>query len=268
MLTYRQLLRGLQELGLTTQSSIIAHIAFDEQIAGGAETVIGALLACCERVMMPSFTPQTRVVPPFGPDNNAMDYAVDGQSPDLVRFDPDLPADPSLGIVAETLRMHPQAKRSDHPLLSFSGVNVQEGLALQSPQDPWAPIRWMAEKDADILLMGVDHRRNISLHYALQNGGRKQFTRWAAQGPKIVACPGWPGCSQGFSSIAPHLEGVVRNGAVGSISMQMIPLRDLIHIAVGWVREDPQAMLCDRADCVYCQAVRLELGGSGSAQEG
>jgi aminoglycoside 3-N-acetyltransferase len=262
MVTYRTLLLALQDLGLHPRGKIIAHASISRigEVAGGVETFVGALLACCEGLMVPTFTPQTMVVPPFGPPDNAMTYAqVPEEELPGPPFDAALPADTHLGLVPETVRTHPDAERSLHPLLSFAGVNVREGLEAQSLEDPWAPIGWLAEVDGDVLLVGADHRRNVSLHYAMAQAGRKEFLRWARLRGKIVECPGWPGCSEGFEAIGPRLGGVVREGTVGGARAQLIPLRDLLHIAVGWLREDPSALLCDRKDCRYCEAVRGEL---------
>ena len=41
--------------------------------------------------------------------------------------------------------------------------------------------------------------------------------------------------------------------------VELIPVRDLIHIAVGWIRQDPRALLCEQPGCSRCQAVRASV---------
>ncbi len=161
--------------------------------------------------------------------------------------------------MAETLRRHPRAHRSLHPVLSFTGVNVEEALARQSLAEPLGPIAWLAEFDADILLLGVDHTANTSLHYAERLAGRKPFVRWALTAEGVVVCPGFPGCPDGFGVIAGRLEGVARRASLGEAEIALIPMRDLLHVAVAWIRDDPRALLCNRPDCERCGAVRASL---------
>ncbi len=261
MLTYRDFVAALRDLGLEG-ARVIAHASLSTfgQVAGGAETVVGAMLAVCDGVMMPAFTYSTMVIPPTGPPDNALEYgAADDQNRMAEFWRPDMPVDPAIGLVAEMLRRHPRARRSQHPLLSFTGVNVERALEAQTLEEPLAPVRVLAEEDGDVLLLGVDHTRNTSLHYAERLAGRKQFMRWALTPRGVVACPGWPGCSDGFQAIVPRLVGVARRARLGEAEVKAVPLRDLIHIALGWLREDPEALLCRREDCPRCRAVRAAV---------
>jgi hypothetical protein len=72
----------------------------------------------------------------------------------------------------------------------------------------------------------------------------------------VVECPGMPWCSDGFQAIAGRLEGVVRRATLGPLTVESFPLRDLLHVAAGWIRMDPRALLCERPDCARCAAVR------------
>ncbi len=138
-------------------------------------------------------------------------------------------------------------------------MNADEALRTQTLEEPLAPIRWLAAYDGDVLLIGVDHTVNTSLHYAEKQAGRRQFLRWALTSHGVVACPNFPGCSDGFQAIAPRLEGIARKVALGPSSIETIPLRDLIHIAVSWIHEDPRALLCDHLGCERCAATRASV---------
>ncbi len=262
MLTYRDFKAAFRELDLGLHSRVIVHAspqAF-EPVAGGANSIVGALLSTIEIVLTPTFTTRTMVTPAVGPPDNAMNYGEAlGLNSDAAFFTPDLPADPDMSEVAEIIRCQPEARRSSHPILSFAGLNVDEALDSQSIEDPFAPVAWMADFDGDVLLLGVDHTANVSLHHAEKTAGRAQFTRWALTPEGVVACPGFPGCPDGFQAIAPRLEAVVRRVKVGPSTIEAIPLRDMVNIAVGWIHEDPRALLCDRLGCPRCAATRASV---------
>jgi aminoglycoside 3-N-acetyltransferase len=262
MLKYRDFARAFEELGLGSHSLIIAHasLAAFGEVAGGADTVVGSLLSTCGTVIMPAFTYRTMVIPTVGPPDNAIDYgSTDEENLTAEFFRLEMPADAAMGVVAEALRQHSMATRSSHPILSFSGVNAEEALQSQTLEDPLAPIGWLAEYDGDVLLLGVGHTVNTSLHFAEKKAGRKQFIRWALTTQGVVECPDWPGCSDGFQAIAARLEGVVRRVPLGESAAEAIPLRDLIHITVSWIHEDPRALLCDRLGCERCASVRASV---------
>ncbi len=262
MLTYRDLVKAFRDLDLGPHSRVIVHASLRAlgPVTGGAETVVGALLATCEAVLAPTFTYKTMITPPIGPPDNAMDYGTDGDRNLRAEFfHADMPSDPALGALSETLRLHPQARRSGHPILSFAGVNAEQALELQTLDEPLAPLHWLADADGDVLLLGVDHTANTSIHLAEHAAGRKQFVRWALTPQGVVECPGFPGCSRGFQAIASRLEGVARRVELGQARAEMVPLRDLINITVGWIREDPRALLCDHVGCPFCSAVRAAV---------
>jgi aminoglycoside 3-N-acetyltransferase len=260
MLTYRDFIKAFHELGLVSESNVLVYASIPAlgEVSGGAETLVGALLATARVVVTPTFTTKAMITPPFGPEDNAIQYIASEENETILeQFHKELPADPALGELAEIIRRHPKAQRSDHPLLSFAGVNAADFLSSQSLEEPWAPIKNLADADGDVLLLGVDHTANVAIHYAELLAGRKQFLRWAIWEGRIVEVPHWPGCTKGFQSIAEKLEGVVREKALGGGFAQAIPLRDLINIAKGWIREDPEAMLCQDPGCEYCKVVRI-----------
>jgi aminoglycoside 3-N-acetyltransferase len=262
MLTYRDLILIFRELGLRPHSRVIFHACLSSlgPIAGGADTLVGALISTCEVVMAPTFTHRTMVIPPVGPPDNGLEYGAGSDRSRMAEvFHSEMPADPAMGAAAEALRLHPEAGRSTHPLLSFAATNGEQALAAQTLEVPLAPIEWLAEFDGDVLLLGVDQRANASIHFAEQLAGRKQFIRWALTKQGVVECPGWPGCPDGFEALSPRLEGVIRKGTLGEGTVQMIPLRDLIHIVVGWIREDPRALLCDKLGCDRCATIRAHV---------
>ena len=262
-ISYRDILRSLRELGFNQDSSTIAHVSLAAlepgSVRGGAETVIGALLASCGTVVMPAFTHQTMVWPESGPADNACTYGDHAEeNAGAVMFNPDLPVDADLGQVAERFRRHSQARRSDHPVLSFAavGAHAQEVVAAQSLDSPLGPIEWLYDRGGDVLLMGADHRRNLAIHLAEKFAGRRQFVRWAVGVERAYRLPDFPGCSNGFNAIAPKLAWITHQAALGSLALQRIPIVNLVEVAVQTIQEDPYALLCSDPACEQCGVVR------------
>lgn len=212
--------------------------------------MLNALLDSVRGIIMPAFTYKSMLNPQVGPPKNGMTY---GSETDLNKmaeaFHPDMPADKMMGTLAETLRKHPKAKRSMHPILSFAGIRADAILNSQRMYDPLAPIGALAEQDGWALLLGVDQTVNTSIHYAEKVAGRMQFIRWALTRDKVVECPGFPGDSDGFNAIASALEKYTRRVEIGNALVQAIHLKSLIKVAADQIKENPFALLCQRQDC-------------------
>jgi aminoglycoside 3-N-acetyltransferase len=195
--------------------------------------------------------------PEVGPPNNGITY---GTQPDVNKlaepFLPEMPVDPLMGILPETLRKHPKARRSSHPIQSFAGIGADAIVNSQSLFNSLAPIGALADQDGWILLLGVDHAVNTSIHYAEKLAGRIQFVRWALTRERVVECPGFPGDSEGFNAIAPDVEKYTRRVEIGGALVQAMHLKSLIEVVVQKIRENPFALLCERQDCERCNAVR------------
>jgi aminoglycoside 3-N-acetyltransferase len=249
---------GLSTLGLN-KNLIIAHASLKAfgAIEGGAETLLNVLLDTTRGVIMPAFTYKTMLNPDVGPPRNGITYGTQGDLNKMAEpFHADMPADPMMGVLAEVLRKHPKAKRSSHPIQSFAGIHADAMLNSQTLFDPLAPIGVLAENDGWVLLLGVDHAVNTSIHHAEKLAGRIQFIRWALTRERVVECPGFPGDSEGFNAIAPDVEKYTRRLKIGGALVQAVHLKSLIDAVVQRIREDPFALLCERAECERCTAVR------------
>lgn len=263
MLTFRELVTGFRELGLQPGRPVLVHASlssFGEEIRGGSQTVLGALLTAAGRLMAPNFTYKTMLIPETGPKENALQYGSGADSNRMAEFFvPGMPADPSMGRLAEDMRCHPLARRSAHPILSFAAIGLEAALQAQNLTEPLSPIRVVAEMGGEVVLIGVDQRVNTALHYAERLAGRKQFLRWALTPSGVVACAGFPGCSEGFNQIIPHIAGIARQTRIGLSAVQAIPLSPLIRTTAALLRENPLALLCDDESCERCAAVRAHV---------
>jgi aminoglycoside 3-N-acetyltransferase len=263
MISYRELVNACRLLGLVPGTPVIAHTAFSsfgDEVRGGPEALVGALLIASGGVMAPTFTYKTMVTPETGPENNACIY---GSERDLNRmaefFSAEMPADRLMGLLPETLRRLPGAKRSSHPIFSFAAMGLDEALETQTLTDPLAPLNWLMKHNGVVLLIGVDQRVNTSIHLAEALAGRKQFLRWALTSEGVLACPGFPGCSEGFNQLQPVLEPFTRRAQVGEAVIQSLSIRELVEQVIRTLREDPLAFLCQRSGCERCDAVRTAV---------
>ena len=249
---------GLAKLGLT-KHLVIAHASLKvfSHIEGGTETMLAALLDSVRGIIMPTFTYKSMLNPEVGPPRNGITY---GSETDLNKlaeaFYPDMPADKMMGVLPEFLRKHPKAKRSSHPIQSFAGIRADAVINSQRIYDPLSPIGMLAEQDGWVLLLGVDHTVNTSIHYAEKLAGRLQFIRWALLQDRVVECPGFPGDSDGFNVIAPALDKYTRRVEIGNALVQAVHLKSLIKVVMDQIKENPFALLCQRQDCERCTAVR------------
>jgi aminoglycoside 3-N-acetyltransferase len=264
LLIFRNLISAFRKLEIDHSRPVIIHTSLSAfgEVRGGAETVLGALSSSFDTFVMPAFTYKTMITPEVGPPDNAINYGK-GKYTNLMAeiYHDDMPVDALMGVVAETLRTQPRALRSNHPILSFVGINAQEIMDSQSNKNPLLPIQLLMDRDGWVLLMGVDHTVNTSIHYAEQLAGRKQFIRWALTPKGIIPCQRFPGCSDGFNAIASHITDEVRTIKLGEATIQAIPIGSLINSVCTLLLEDPLALLCSREDCERCNAVRESLAG-------
>lgn len=257
--SFHELAAGLKSLDIRRTAPVAAHASLSAFgiVLGGAASVVGALLSAWDGVLMPAFTYRTMVIPADGPPHNGLVYGASSYQNQSARsWDPDLPADALMGAVAEALRTHRKAHRSAHPILSFSGVGVEALLARQSLEEPLGPLQALADSGGWVLLLGVDHSVNTSLHVAERLAGRRQFVRWALTPSGVVACPNFPGCSNGFIELEEPLAAMARRVTIGQALVQAFPAEALLETARRCFEERPLGYLCKRVDCGRCNAIR------------
>ena len=259
MVSFQDFTAAFRFLDLPAGRPVIAHAALSAfgQVEGGAPTLLAALLEVYPRLLMPAFTYKTMLTPETGPADNGLTYGARADANQMAEFfRPNMPVDRLIGKVPEALRCYPQAQRSKHPILSFTGIGAQEFLRAQTLQEPLGPIRLLLEAQGWVVLLGVDYTVNTSIHHAERLAGRKQFIRWALAPRGVVECPGFPGCSSGFQALAPRLLAVTRRAFVGLAYIQAIPLAQLVQAAREMLMDDPLALLCNDPYCERCEALR------------
>lgn len=262
MLIVRDFITSFRKLDIDRSHPVIVHASLSAfgEVHGGAETVLGALGSVFETIIMPTFTYKTMIIPQVGPPDNAINYGSGKDANKMAEiFRYDMPADSMMGLISESLRNHPKAFRSAHPILSFAGINAKPYLESQTTMEPLRPIQTLIDDEGWVLLLGVDQTVNTSIHYGEQLAGRKQFVRWALTSQGVVPCQRFPGCSDGFEAITPHLGEVIRKVGLGEAVIQAIPLVNLIDVVCGMLKKDSLALLCERDDCERCKTIRATV---------
>jgi aminoglycoside 3-N-acetyltransferase len=269
MISYRDIATGLQDLGLNRSTPVLAHISLANlgEVKGGLSTVMGALLATVDNVMMPTFTHSTMVIPESGPENNLMIYG-SGRETNLSAeiFSHDLPGDAPDNEVSEALRGYPGVYRSNHPVFSFTGLGLDVVLVNHPADDLYAPIAELRKLEGWVLLMGVDPSTNFSVHYAEKLAGRKQFTRWALGTDGIHEIPNYPGCSEGFHKLNYYMQEELHTIRVADSFWHAMKVDILLNVAVALINEDAFALLCNTINCPRCNLVRESIKAQFSRQ--
>jgi aminoglycoside 3-N-acetyltransferase len=174
-LTAAALAEELQACGLSAGQTVLVHMAMGQLgwVVGGAEAVILALLAAVApggTIMMVTNSngntdPAEWQHPPVPP---AWWQTIRDHMP---AYNPLTTPSRGLGAAPELLRTWPGVRRSAHPAFSLAAVGPQAeyltaGHALEEDSGDRSPLGKLYELDGHVLLLGVDHWNNTSLHLA------------------------------------------------------------------------------------------------------
>ena len=272
MVSAAEIADGLTRLGLARSSSVIVHSSLTSfgYVDGGAEAVCDALTETCGTVLAPAGTWDfTGIGPPPGTAraHNAYDpaptwEAFDEELDRATAFSPDLPIDRELGRIPETLRLTRTPARTAHPLFSYIAVGpaADQLLAAQRPDWPLGPIEELRRLNGDVLLLGVDHTADTTIHLAEQLLGRSCFYRYAKTADRVwTEFPNIPGESHEFDAIEPSLRSATRETTIGNCRARKIPITAVLAATRQLVLADPAALLCTTPTCRCAAAHQQRL---------
>lgn len=171
--TRRTLAEDLRDLGLAPGMAVIVHSSLSRLgwVAGGPVAVIQAL--------MDVLTPEgTLVMPAHSGELSEPSYWQNPPVPEdwwpVIRaemspFDPALTPTRGMGAIAEAFRSFPGVRRSNHPQVSFTAWGkhaafITDGHSLDYGLGEASPLARLYDLDGWILLLGVGHGNNTSLH--------------------------------------------------------------------------------------------------------
>ena len=252
------LVAQLRALGVRAGDVLLVHTSFRavRPVAGGPAGLIAAL----REALGPT---GTLVMPSWGDD-------------DATPFDPrTTPVSADLGVVAETFRQLPGVERSAHPF-AFAVIGpaaariIADPLPLP-PHAPASPVGRVHELDGRVLLLGVGHDADTTLHLAELLGGAPYRT------PKHCTVRGEDGrsvrvdygendhCCERFALADDWLRarGLQRGGSVGSASARLVRARDVVTVACEQLARDPLVFLHPTdAGCAECDDARRSVVGA------
>ena len=258
--TRDRIARGISDLGISDGDSVFIHSSLSSMghVVDGPDAVVAAFLD----VLGPT---GTLMVPTFSFSSTRV-Y--------------DVRTTPSkTGAITEAVRRHPLSVRSPHPTHGSCaiGPDVDELMRdhlLFGPLDIGCPEDRLAKRGGWVLLLGVDHRVNSTVHigeaYAGSIARRVRFNTISPARPRVIMPDGtelvvtivsMPGCSEGFGAVEEPMraEGQIIDGQIGAARCQLMKGQDVIDTTVQMLHSDPLALQCEFPNCPTCGPVRLKV---------
>jgi len=253
--TRGRLADDLRRLGVVEGSTVLVHSSMSRLgwVVGGAEAVVLALEDAVG-------TEGTLVMPAYS--MNAPEPALWSDPPvpeswwptirdEWPPFDPDLSPAIRLGTIAETFRHQRGTQRSLHPNHSFcargpNAARLLSGHALDESMGERSPLARLYDLDGEVLLLGVDHSSNSSLHLAEYRAswpgkhvGRPLKARFHRDGAvEEIVLHDLDLDSADFGALGAQFEldtAAVRTGPVALATGRLMRQRAAVDYAVAWI---------------------------------
>lgn len=246
----------LRALGVEEGGVLLVHTSFRavRPVEGGPEGLIGALrdaLGPRGTLVMPSWT---------GDDERPFEPAGTAASADL-------------GVVADTFWRLPGTARSDH-LFAFAAAGpraeeVVAGPLPLPPHVPESPVGRVHDLDGQVLLLGVGHDADTTLHLAELLAGvpyrlPKHVTVLRDGLPVRLEYGENDHCCERFALADGWLRerGLQREGRVGHAAARLARSRDVVRVARERLAGDPLVFLHPAgAGCAECGEARASVAG-------
>jgi aminoglycoside N3'-acetyltransferase len=239
-------------LGVEPGGVLLVHTAFSEvaPVEGGPEGLIEALreaLGSEGTLVMPSMSD-------------------DDEHP----FDPRSTPCLGMGVVADTFRRLPGVLRSDSPhAFAAAGPRAAEITAphpIDVPHGPDSPVGRAYELDGQVLLLGIGHDANTTIHLAENIAGvryrRPKYLTVLRDGvPSRYHYEEIDHCCQRFELVDGWLDdqGLQQRGIVGHALARLVRSRDIVEVVVSRLQEDETVFLHSEGVDEQCDEARASI---------
>lgn len=246
-----QIAADLRALGVRTGGVLLAHASLSRigWVLGGEQTVVLALqdaLGPDGTLVMPSQSWQL-CDPAYLADPRVPPQAHDAVRAGLPVYDARWTPTRTMGAVVESLRTQPGTVRSGHPHRSFvaRGPRGEEVLARHDLADPvgeGSPLAAVGRLHGQVLLLGVGHDKNSSLHLAeARSGLPRRFVangapmlvdgrrEWVTFTEPVVDDEDFVAVGEAFAA-----SGGQRTGLVGRAPAALMDQGELVRFAAQW----------------------------------
>lgn len=253
----RELTNQLLALGVQPGGVLVVHTAFSRvaPVEGGPRGLIEALQAA----LGPA---GTLVMPSMSDDDDHP-------------FDPKETPCLGMGVVAETFWRMPGVLRSDSPhAFAATGPRAAEITAAHPVDVPHgldSPVGRVYELDGQVLLLGVGHDADTTVHLAENLAGvryRRQCHATVLRDGQPVRCDYGEvdHCCENFALLDRWLEAEdrQRRGVVGHAEARLARSRDIVEAALARLRENETVFLHPAGLCGECDEARASLESTSS----
>ncbi|MFE7330685.1 aminoglycoside N(3)-acetyltransferase [Streptomyces sp. NPDC057565] len=243
----------LSRLGVERSGVLLVHASMRAvgAVSGGAVAVIGALrdaLGEDGTLIVPSFTPENSDTSPQYRNRvrGLTDHAREAVRASMPPFDPATTAAPSMGRLAEAVRLTPGAARSSHPQTSFAALGTLAGKLLAHHRPDChlgedSPLARLYDVRAHVLLLGTGFDSCTAFHLGeyrvptpprrtyrcvVTNRGRRHWWEY-----EDVALDDSDFAALGAEFARTDNGAAVRSGPVGSATGRLFDFTDAVDFA-------------------------------------
>ncbi len=254
--TVQSMMADFLALGLTAGMTVLVHSSLSSLgwVCGGAVAVIQAL----QQTLTPA---GTLIMPTHSGD---LSDPAEWQYPpvpeiwwETIRqtmpaFNPQLTPSRGMGVIPECFRGQREVLRSAHPQYSFAAwgkhaPDIVNNHQLAAGLGEGSPLARIYRLNGWVLLLGVSHHSNTSLHlaeYRASYPGKKMVNcgtpvdidgqrRWVAFQDLALNSDDFTAIGAQFDQVS----GLIRRGQVGRATAQLMPQRELVDFAVSWMNQ-------------------------------